>query len=436
GTDLSRAVSLVRNHWQHLSPQPSLTKLVCITALAWQMLVCDYCSVVANFIQTMIQFAHSTYQSQIWQTYLFGVFIHALAYILNVTSGRLLPRLQVLAFTVHILGFFGILIPLSFMPEHRESHEVFAPYISVASERFPSPAFSWIAGALFYNGVFMGGDCAVHLAEEAERATAILGPTMILSIFIDGLLAFGITIALLFNEQTVQEIIAGEVFWPEMLFYETTKSRAATMIMSCVWVVPFMGAVLASIGPASRQLWSLSRDRGIPGWYIWKKVSSNNLPINSITLVIILSLLISLLQFQVGSYSIWYNFISTAGPLWCISYTIIGSLLLYRRWKGQIHPYGSIDDSRINAPGAKLVWGPFRAPGVWGIMINFFSVFYNILILIFSSYPWNSTSSMNLFVRILSMPTGICNLIILSISAYYFARARHYWRGPIVETSI
>ncbi|KAJ6004800.1 amino acid permease [Penicillium herquei] len=115
--------------------------------------------------------------------------------------------------------------------------------------------------------------CILQLAEEAERATTILGPTMIISIVIDGLLGFGMVMALLFNKQTFQEISSGIPYWPEMLFYETTRSRAATIIMSCVWIVPFMGAVLASIGPASRQIWSLSRDQGIPGWRIWKKVS-------------------------------------------------------------------------------------------------------------------------------------------------------------------
>ncbi|KAJ5722058.1 hypothetical protein N7488_000093, partial [Penicillium malachiteum] len=385
GTDLRWAVSLVCNAlpfeiYEAFKLYNRYGITVCITALAWQMLVCDYCSVVAKFIQTMIQFAHSSYQSQICQTYLFVVFIHALAYILNVTSGRMLPRLQVLAFTVHILGFFGKLIPLSFMPEHREAHEVFAPYISIDPERFPSPAFSWIGGALFYNNLFMGGDCAVHLAEEAERVTAILGPTMIISIFIDGLSAFGITIALLSNKQTVQEIIAGEVLWPEMLFYEMTKSRAATMIMSCV-----LHLVNSDLYPETEEFrGGIFGKRPIMVYIVYNHRIPPLIP-----------------SVEGSNLSLW----------------------IHRWFQNQCRE-------------SKACVGTIQSSWSLGNLDQFFSVFYDVLILIFSSYPWNSPRSMNLFVRILSMPTGICAIIILSISAYYFAWARHYWKGPIVETSI
>jgi hypothetical protein len=113
------------------------------------------------------------------------------------------------------------------------------------------------------------------------------------------------------------------------------------------------------------------------------------------------------------------------------SYLIAGSLLFYRRCKGEINRYSESQDTPINVPGAKLVWGPFRVPGIWGILINGYAVIYMIIVIFFSYWP----SKMNPSVQDMNYSVvGTVGTVFLAI-VYYFLRARHIYQGPIMETS-
>lgn len=104
-------------------------------------------------------------------------------------------------------------------------------------------------------------------------------------------------------------------------------------------------------------------------------------------------------------------------------------LLLYRRCKGQILPYNDNSNVPINVPGARLAWGPFRVPGIWGILVNGWAVLYILIIIFFSFWPDHmhpSLASMNWSVVVFC---GTCMFALI----YYGLRARHVYQGPIFE---
>lgn len=111
------------------------------------------------------------------------------------------------------------------------------------------------------------------------------------------------------------------------------------------------------------------------------------------------------------------------------SYLIVSVLLLYRRCKGDISRYGNGMNMQVNLPGARLAWGPFHVPGIAGVLINGFSVSYMGIIIFFSFWPSEmhpKANSMNYNVA------GTCGVVALA-SIYYAVRARHVYRGPIME---
>ena len=113
------------------------------------------------------------------------------------------------------------------------------------------------------------------------------------------------------------------------------------------------------------------------------------------------------------------------------SYLIAGGLLFYRRCKGDISQYDESDETTINVPGAKLVWGPFHVPGIWGILLNGYAVIYMVIVIFFSYWP----SSMNPSVEDMNYSVvGTVGVVSLAI-VYYFVRARHVYQGPVLETS-
>lgn len=112
-----------------------------------------------------------------------------------------------------------------------------------------------------------------------------------------------------------------------------------------------------------------------------------------------------------------------------LSYMAVAGLLLYRRCTASIgHSYdGDVD--MINTPGAKLIWGPFHLPGIWGILVNAFALVYMSIAVFFSFWPpsWIVTvDTMNFSV------VGTMGVIFLSL-IYYVLRARHIYDGPRVE---
>lgn len=115
-----------------------------------------------------------------------------------------------------------------------------------------------------------------------------------------------------------------------------------------------------------------------------------------------------------------------------LSYMIVASLLLYRRCTGGIGSSKSSDDAIVNTAGAKLVWGPFHLPGIWGILVNTFALIYMTIAVFFSFWPPQHTvtvDTMNFSV------VGTVGVIILSL-VYYVLRARNVYEGPIVEIQI
>lgn len=114
-----------------------------------------------------------------------------------------------------------------------------------------------------------------------------------------------------------------------------------------------------------------------------------------------------------------------------LSYLMVSILLLYCRIKGNISRYDESEDDVVNVPGARLVWGTFHCPGIWGTSINLFAILYIIIVVFFSFWPSEvhpSVESMNWSVL------GIGGTSILAI-VYYFAYAKGIYIGPVMEIS-
>lgn len=120
-----------------------------------------------------------------------------------------------------------------------------------------------------------------------------------------------------------------------------------------------------------------------------------------------------------------------------LSYLTVGSLLLYRRYTGAISAYhkgenGASGVEVVNVPGAKLVWGPFHVPGIWGDAINTYAVVYMVIVVFFSFWPSQmevDKTTMNFSI------VGTGGTIILAL-LYYGLRARKVYEGPVMEVQI
>ena len=107
-----------------------------------------------------------------------------------------------------------------------------------------------------------------------------------------------------------------------------------------------------------------------------------------------------------------------------LPYLISSILLLWRRCTGAIAlPASDADD------GVSLVWGPWRIPGLLGILTNILGVAFQIVVLFFSFWPATtpvSPTSMNYSVVVLA-------IVVIGCTICYFTTAHKTYNGPLVE---
>jgi len=133
---------------------------------------------------------------------------------------------------------------------------------------------------------------------------------------------------------------------------------------------------------------------------------------------------------NIGSSTAFNDVISlTVGGLYS-SYLICSVLLLWRRCTGAIGETGDASRPSIAGDSPQLTWGPWKVPGRLGIAVNVFGIIYMTVILFFSFWPPatpTTAATMNYSVAVLGCVAIFCVV-------YYSVRARHVYKGPLVET--
>lgn len=112
------------------------------------------------------------------------------------------------------------------------------------------------------------------MAEEVANASTVIPRALMLSVGINGCLGFGILIAMMFcaGPDLGGKIGAATGYTYMGIFMEATNSVPGSLAMSAIVIVIYVLAIMGLLAAASRQLWSFSRDRGVPGWRWWSRV--------------------------------------------------------------------------------------------------------------------------------------------------------------------
>ncbi|KAJ5200042.1 Amino acid/polyamine transporter I [Penicillium cf. griseofulvum] len=419
-------------HWTSMLAPRSCMKLMSyltgwLTVIGWQATFATSCYLVGTLIQGLVILTNSTYEPKKWHPTLLFWAVVAFAVVINSIGGKVLPRFEGMILIIHILGFFAILIPLTYMADHGTAKEVFTQFLNTGN--FPSQGLSFFIGTVGCIFSFAGGDAAVHMSEEITNAAVAVPISIMLSVLINGSLGFGMLLAMLFCSGDLGSALNSPTGWPFMaIFLQATGSVAGTAVMGAI--VTTMGATtsVGMLASTSRQFWSFARDRGIPGWRLWSKVTETSaVPIYSVLITSVIACLLALIS--IGSPVAFNDLCSMSISGLYLSYMVVGSLLLWRRCTGGISSARNSNSDVINTAGAKLVWGPFHLPGIWGILINAWALIYMTIAVFFTFWPtsWVVTvETMNYSV------VGTFGTILLSLF-YYYARARNVYTGPVME---
>ena len=112
-----------------------------LTVITWQAFVAGTAYVSGTLIQGLLILNYPDYGYERWHGTLFFYSALAFALFVNTYLGRLLPQIESLMLVFHILGFFGLLIPLVYLSPHQSAHEVFTHFENLGGWKTNGLAF-------------------------------------------------------------------------------------------------------------------------------------------------------------------------------------------------------------------------------------------------------------------------------------------------------
>jgi amino acid transporter len=198
-----------------------------------------------------------------------------------------------------VLGVAIIIALLIFVPDNHQNASF------VFSERLNNTGFNggakgglpfWFLvlpiGFILTMYTQTGYDASAHTAEETRGAAIAASQGVWRSVFFSALIGWVVLIALLFAANDVKAITDGG--GGSIPIIQTALSSAAAKAVILIATVGQIFCVTAGLTSAARTWYAFSRDRGIPGWPLFRRLNYNKVPAYAVLAVSLFSLLISI----------------------------------------------------------------------------------------------------------------------------------------------
>lgn len=135
-----------------------------LTVVGWIAALTSVCFFVADLVLQLVSLndVDGSFHREGWHgtVLLWGVLL--LCVFINVFVSGALPTIEVVVLIVHVLGFFGILVPLVYLsPTHNSAKEIFTTFHN--SGQWSTQALAFFVGLQGNALAFVGTDSVVHV---------------------------------------------------------------------------------------------------------------------------------------------------------------------------------------------------------------------------------------------------------------------------------
>jgi choline transport protein len=440
-----------------------------LTTLAWVATVATETLFAGTMIQGVVSLDYPDYEIQRWHGTLLTWAVICGCIFVNVVIPSWLPRFEVFILVFHIAGFIAILVTLLVMtPELGSNASVWL--MSLNEGGWPTQGVSYCVGFLGNVATFVGADASVHLAEEVSNAAVNIPKAIIGAMLINGAVGFAMMVTILYCLGDVDSVLNTRTSFPFIqIFFNSVGNVAGATVMTAVVLTLTWSCAIGITTTASRMTWSFARDNGLPmSRYLSRVSPRTKVPVWAALAVTGIAALLTLIY--IGSSTAFNDVISLTITGFYGSYLMPAAFLLYHRIIGNILPRGTESDflsptqptksaTTSSSPpprtakatrspsrqedidsdseiagviNAKLIWGPFRLPGLLGIINNAYACCYMVFVIFWSVWPPSTpvtASTMNYSVVV----TGV--VMILS-AIWYFVRAKDVYKGPLIDSEV
>jgi amino acid transporter len=233
------------------------------------------------------------------ETFLLFLLILVFYTLVNIFGDRILALMNNVSVGWHVVGVAVVIGLLVFVPDdHQSASFVFGERINNSGlhEGSTSNIGFWFLvlpiGFLLAMYTQTGYDASAHTAEETKGAAISAAQGVWRSVFFSALIGWFVLLAFLFAANDVGAVNDADGFVGS-IFTSALDPWAAKMIFIIATIGQlFCGA--AGLTSASRTWYAFSRDRGMPGWGIFRKVNNDRVPFNAVIAVSVAALVITI----------------------------------------------------------------------------------------------------------------------------------------------
>ena len=343
--------------------------------------------------------------------------VMAIAILLNLFAVQITAGLNTVSAWWHMAGVVFIVLVLIVVPDsHQSIGYVFGETINnsgFGGENFGDFMFLYVfgIGLLMAQYTITGFDASAHMAEETRQASRTAAVGMVMSVVVSVIFGFFLLLAVTFAIPDTQGVIdAGG--YAVTYIWETALGTTWAKILLTIVVLAQMFCLTASVTSASRMLYAFSRDRAVPGHQLWRRISSQRVPLFAV-------LAIGALSWALMIPTLWN---AVVGYLVGTSIAVIGLYIafgipVYLRWRA-----GDRFERGAWHLGERYKWIDLLAIA-WIVLICILF----ILPIAPAGVPWNDAFDWNV-VNYAPLTVGGAFLL---FGGWYLLSARKWFKGPV-----
>ena len=341
--------------------------------------------------------------------------------IVNIFVDRLLAIFNNISVAWHVLGVLVIIALVAFVPSHHQSASF------VFGQRLNNTGFhgGLTSGAGFFLyilplGFIMtmytqtGYDASAHTAEETRGAAKAAAQGVWRSVFFSAIAGWALLLALLFAATHVNAInTAGGGAIPVV---NTGLSAWAAKFVLIIFAVGQLFCGAAGLTSASRTWYAFSRDRGMPGWWLFRRLTAKRVPFNAVIAVSVFALIITIPAYWGNHAGLPVAFLAVTS-ISVIGLYIAYTIPIYLRYR----------------QGEKFQHGPWTLGGKYK-WINVIAILWVALCVIIFCLPFTPAAvpfSKNFSWSAFNYAPLVTIVVMAGVTIWYLVSAKKTFKGPV-----
>ncbi|KAM0411139.1 hypothetical protein ACHAPD_010965 [Fusarium lateritium] len=314
-----------------------------------------------------------------------------------------------------ILSVFVASVVLLSTSDKTDSEFVFATF---QNETGWNDGIAWILGLLQSALSLIGYDAVLHMTEEMPTPARDAPLAMVYAVGVGGTTGTIFILVMLFCLTDLPSIVATNTGLPIVeLIFQSTGSRAGTTFLTLMLAICFIHGTNGSITSASRLLFALARDKGVPYHSYFSHIHPRwEVPVRTIVLTWVFNAIFGLLY--LGPTVAFNAFVSSCTILLNMSYAI-PVLTLIVRGRDILTQF---QDSQANNT-------PWRFGKVRGLIINYIAVLYVFITSIFFCFP----PVLPVTASLMNYVSGVIGIFAIFLIGYWVLYGKKTFEGPELD---